>query len=106
MEKERNPISNAHQCTLGLPSRASEITVPYLLSISDMIKRTPTIVKNNISVHVQDQGYGPMALLSFRTIDSELKDSSSYGKWSLDQHSRAGILGRIMHGVWLKLFEV
>ena len=67
-----------------------------------MAIRAPKIVKTNVSVHIQDQGYGPIALLSFRTIDSELESSS----WNIDQHSRAGVIGRIMHGVWLKLLEV
>lgn len=79
----------------------------YLLTASDIAKRPTEITSDILSVHIQDQGYGPHALFTYRKLHSDLKDGENEEhKYSFEQHSRAGVLGRITVGVWKKLLEV
>jgi hypothetical protein len=93
-------------CLCDLPELPDPITpedsVIFLASTSEMKSRKPYIKKRNFSLHIQDQGYGPNALLTFRKMDSELPSNNVYTN---DDHSRAGILGRIVAGTWNKILE-
>lgn len=95
-------MSSGHQSQLPLPRRHISEGDAFLLSNADLKKRKPSWETNNVSLHLQDQGYGPIALISVRTMDSDLIGN----QWSMEQHSRAGVVGRMMHGIWLKLLEV
>ena len=74
-----------------------------MLSAADLKQRKPQLVRNNISVHVQDQGYGPIACITFRQVDS---GNDMSGKTSLSSRSKDGIIGRTVSGIWFKLLEV
>lgn len=73
----------------------------FLLSGTDMAKRSPTINHQTIGLHILDQGYGPCALLTFRMADSELSEREPMVK-----HAHSGIIGRLFRGIWHKLLEV
>lgn len=87
----------------------SAATKNFLLSSHDMSRRKPELRRDTLSLHIQDQGYGPCALLTYRQMDSELKpqhQTATSRVQELSRHARAGVLGRAVHGMWLKLLEV
>ncbi len=61
----------------------------------------PVVAVDSLGVHILDQGYGAHTLLTVRQIDGEKQK-----KLTLEQQARAGVLGRIVSGVWVKLAEV
>lgn len=73
----------------------------WLRSNSQIYKTPPQVNIDSLSMHILDYGYGAHALLTVRQVDAEKQK-----KLSLEQQSRAGILGRIISGVWVKLSEV
>lgn len=77
---------------------------PYLIGTTDLAKRRPFLERGTLAMHIQNQGKGANALLTFRKMDSELKDRQH--AWTIEQHSRAGILGRLLSGLWVKLLEI
>ena len=101
-------ISSCHQSKLPLPSVGVVNETPFLLNAADLKSRKPCIKGKVLSLHIQDQGYGPIALVTFREMGkTELNDGSRVNqKWSLDQHSRTGVLGWALQCVWTKLLEV
>lgn len=76
----------------------------FLLSAYDMHLRKPELSRLTLSLHIQDQGYGPCALITFRRIDSEMKVDGD--TTNLMQKAHSGVLGRALVGVWNKLLEV
>ena len=92
--------SSPHQTSLPVGRVMEMKGDSYLLSQSDMKRRSAEIMCENVSLHIQDQGNGPIALITLRRFDSENPE------YNLDQNSRKGIVGRIMAGIWLKLLEV
>ncbi len=101
---DQNVVS-AHCKSLPLPKAHNGDGAKHLLTSSEMQSRKPQIAKQNVSFHLQDQGFGAIALITVRGFDSALEDSGNQ-KWSLDQHSRSGVVGRLFAGVWRKLLEV
>ena len=73
----------------------------WLKSNSQLQSSPPSMQMSSMSMHIIDQGYGANALLSVRQIDHE-----DQKKFTLEQQSRAGVLGRIVSGVWVKLAQV
>jgi hypothetical protein len=73
----------------------------WLRSNSQLYALPPHISIDSLSLHVLDHGYGPHALLTVRQIDPEKQK-----RFTLEQQSRAGVLGRIISGVWVKLASV
>ena len=83
------------------------ITRPrFLLSYSDMKMRPPSVEKNRLSLHLLNQGFGVNALLSVRLMDAETDVNPLGEPWLLKSRSRAGLLGRLLRGVWRKLMVV
>lgn len=108
-----------------LPGAEAQDVQSFLLSANDMNVRKPALGRQTLSLHLQDQGYGPYALLTYRSMDSELtrREAGEYNTGSnggkdnqtnnnsgyvaaLGRHAQAGVLGRALQGVWLKLLEV
>lgn len=88
----------------GVPirHRAGYIHQPtWLRSNSQLYTLPPQVAVDSLGLHILDQGYGSHTLLTVRQIDSEKQK-----KFTLEQQSRAGVLGRIISGVWVKLAEV
>ncbi len=73
----------------------------WLRSNSQLYTMPPVVAVDSLGVHILDQGYGAHTLLTVRQIDGEKQK-----KLTLEQQSRAGVLGRIVSGVWVKLAEV
>lgn len=73
----------------------------WLRSNSQIYAVPPQVNVDSISMHILDHGFGAHALLTVRQIDSE---KQKY--FTLEQQSRAGVLGRITSGVWVKLARV
>jgi hypothetical protein len=75
---------------------------PTWLKSNAQLQRNPPLVRmHTMSMHVLDHGYGANALLTVREIDDE-----KHKGFTLEQQSRAGVLGRIVSGVWVKIAEV
>jgi len=103
--KQKSALRKADE--LRLPMRGG--SGRFLLTHGDMKLRPPTIKTNGLSLHLLDQGYGTNTLLTVRTMDvegglHELKDGQD--PWKLSERSRAGVLGRLLRGVWRKLMVV
>lgn len=73
----------------------------WLQASSHMRNHPPALQMDTLSLHILDQGYGANALLTVRQMDGE-----NQKRLTLEQHSRAGVLGRIISGVWAKVAEV
>jgi len=73
----------------------------WLRSNSQLYTMPPIVAVDSLGVHILDQGYGAHTLLTVRQIDGEKQK-----KLTLEQQARAGVLGRIVSGVWVKLAEV
>jgi len=73
----------------------------WLRSNSQLYTMPPVVAVDSLGVHILDQGYGAHTLLTVRQIDGEKQK-----KLTLEQQARAGVLGRIVSGVWVKLAEV
>jgi len=73
----------------------------WLRSNSQIYSAPPQVHIDSLSLHIMDYGYGAHALLTVREIDPEKQKM-----FTLEQQSRAGVLGRIISGVWVKLAEV
>ena len=89
----------------GVPlrRRAGYNYSPTWLRTNSQIYANPAHLRNDtMSLHILDQGYGPNALLTVRQIDPEKQQK----RFTLEQQSRSGILGRIISGVWAKVAEV
>lgn len=74
----------------------------WLRSHSQIYAKPAHLHLDSIGLHILDQGYGPNALLTVRQIDSEKQQK----RFTLEQQSRTGVLGRIISGVWVKVAEV
>jgi Ca2+-binding EF-hand superfamily protein len=103
--KQKSVLSDGDE--LRLPERGGGGR--FLLSHAVMKLRPPTIKTNGLSLHLLDQGYGTNTLLTVRTMDAEgginnAKDGQD--PWKLAERSRAGVLGRLLRGVWRKLMVV
>jgi hypothetical protein len=111
MEKPRLSVQGAtshtspHKTFLPVPPVVESQGEGFSLSSTDMRKRVPKIYNEMFSLHLQNQGYGPTALITIRKMDGELPDTPA-GKWGIEQNSRSGIIGSTMGGIWLKLLEV
>jgi hypothetical protein len=66
----------------------------YLLTAPEMEKRKPSLIGEPMSIHVQDQGYGPIAVFTFRKSSSERVGDNT------------DALGEVTEGIWKKLLEV
>ena len=73
----------------------------WLQASSHMRNHPPALQMDTLSLHILDQGYGANALLTVRQMDGE-----NQKRLTLEQQSRAGVLGRIISGVWAKVAEV
>lgn len=73
----------------------------WTLSNSQLQGSPPSIGLETIGLHLLDQGSGPNALVTIRRIDGEKRSDLNW-----EEKSRCGILGRMLDGVWTKLFEV
>mmetsp|Transcript_13380 Transcript_13380/g.13877 ORF Transcript_13380/g.13877 Transcript_13380/m.13877 type:complete len:932 (-) Transcript_13380:194-2989(-) len=75
----------------------------WLISGSDLKKRTPKLQFNDLSLHLLDQGHGPSALITIREIDNEKEAYGANQKKKLSssllEDSKCGIIGRILTGV-------
>jgi hypothetical protein len=73
----------------------------WLKSNTQLLNDPPQMRMDTMSMHILDHGYGANALLTVREIDDEKNTG-----FTLEQQSRAGVLGRIVSGVWVKIAEV
>jgi hypothetical protein len=73
----------------------------WLKSVAQIRKHPPKVCMNSLSIHILDQGFGSHTLLTVRETDSENQKT-----FTQEQRSRAGVLGRIISGVWVKLAQV
>ena len=73
----------------------------WLRSNSQIYSAPPQVHIDSLSMHILDYGYGAHALLTVRQMDLEKQK-----RFTLEQQSRAGVLGRIISGLWVKLAEV
>ena len=78
----------------------------HLLSAFDLKERTPKFNFNTVSLHMIDQGYGPYSLVTFHKFEDEIPVNKEAVKWSPEQKSDAGIIGRILAGTRRKLCAV
>lgn len=97
--------TSPHKTFLPVPPVVEAQGAGFSLSTADLRKRVPEIYNEMFSLHLQNQGYGPMALITIRKMDGELPDTPTK-KWGIEQNSRSGIVGSTMSGIWLKLLEV
>ena len=99
---EKNTLFTSNGSGIPLRRRAGYNYPPtWLRSNSQIYKSPPQVNIDSLSLHILDYGYGAHALLTVRQIDAERQK-----KLTLEQQSRAGILGRIISGVWVKLADV
>lgn len=75
-------------------------TPSWLQSTAQLHKHPAHIHMDSMSFHLLDQGFGAHTLLTVRQMDSE-----GQKRFSPEQQSRAGVLGRIVSGVWVKLAQ-
>ena len=73
----------------------------WLMNGSTIKSNPPKIQFDNLSIHILDQGYGPSACITIRQIDDEKTE-----QLPLHAKSKLGVLGRILSGVRLRIFEV
>ncbi len=73
----------------------------WLLPTPVVRRRPPGVMFNTMSATIIDQGSGPIACFTVRKIDNEGEASLS-----LESQSRLGVIGRLLTGVRMKLFEV
>jgi hypothetical protein len=73
----------------------------WLQSVAQIHKHPAQVHLHSLSIHILDQGFGAHTLLTVREIDPE-----NQKRFTLEQRSRAGVLGRIISGVWVKLTQV
>lgn len=82
----------------------------WLISGSDLKKRTPKLQFNDLSLHLLDQGHGPSALITIREIDNEKEAYGANQKKKLSssllEDSKCGIIGRILTGVRACILKV
>lgn len=97
--------TSPHKTFLPVPPVTEAQGAGFSLSTTDLRKRVPEIYNEMFSLHLQNQGYGPMALITIRKMDGELPDTPTQ-RWGIEQNSRSGIIGSTMGGIWLKLLEV
>lgn len=99
---EKHTIFSTNGDGVPIRHRAGYNYPPTWLRSNSQIYATPPQVHiDSLSLHILDQGYGAHALLTVRQIDPEKQK-----RFTLEQQSRAGVLGRITSGVWVKLAEV
>lgn len=99
---DRSTIFSTNGAGVPLRRRAGYNYPPtWLRSNSQINKSPPQLNIDSMSLHILDYGYGAHALLTVRQVDGERQK-----KLTLEQQSRAGVLGRITSGVWVKLAEV
>jgi hypothetical protein len=88
----------------GVPlsaARSYTDTPTWLQATSHLRKHPAQVHMDTMSFHLLDQGFGTHTLLTVRQLDNEKQR-----KLTLEQQSRAGVLGRIVSGVWVKLAQV
>lgn len=88
----------------GVPLKVTRAytDIPTWLSASNYLRKHPAqVVQDTMSFHLLDQGFGTHTLLTVRQLDGERQKH-----FTLEQQSRAGVLGRIVSGVWVKLAQV
>ena len=99
---DKSTIFSTNGAGVPLRRRAGYNYPPTWLRSNNQINKSPPQVNiDSISLHILDYGYGAHALLTVRQVDGERQK-----KLTLEQQSRAGVLGRIVSGVWVKLAEV
>ena len=99
---EKSTIFSSNGAGVPLRRRAGYNYPPTWLRSNNQINKSPPQVNiDSMSLHILDYGYGAHALLTVRQVDGERQK-----KLTLEQQSRAGVLGRIVSGVWVKLAEV
>jgi hypothetical protein len=100
--RDRTDIFGTDGAGVPLRHRTGYDYPPTWLRSNTQLQGTPPQIEmDTLSMHILDQGYGANALLTVRQIDGEKQKS-----FTLEQQSRAGVLGRIISGVWVKLAEV
>ncbi len=86
-----------------LAKRVRHATAPtWIRSNTQLMKHRPSLKLDTLSMHVMDHGGGPNCLITIRAIDDEKQSS----KFSLEEKSRCGVLGRILDSIWTKLLVV
>lgn len=100
--QDKSTIFSTNGAGVPLRRRAGYNYPPTWLRSNSQINKSPPAVNiDSMSLHILDYGYGAHALLTVRQVDGERQK-----KLTLEQQSRAGVLGRITSGVWVKLAEV
>jgi hypothetical protein len=59
---------------------------------------------DTLGLHILDYGFGASVLLTVRKIDTETLHP--HKKYTTEQRSRMGILGRMISGIWVRLAQV
>ncbi len=99
---DRSTIFSTNGAGVPLRRRTGYNYPPTWLRSNSQINKSPPAVNiDSMGLHILDYGYGAHALLTVRQVDGERQR-----KLTLEQQSRAGVLGRITSGVWVKLAEV
>lgn len=73
----------------------------WVLPTPEMRSYPPMLDFTSLSIHILDHGFGACCLISVRQIDDE-----GYPTRTLEEKSMTGCLGRLVGGIWRKLFEV
>ena len=103
VDRDKSTIFSSKGAGIPLRRRTGYDYAPTWLQSNSQINANPTSIHiGTLSMHILDQGYGAHALLTVRQVDAE----KQHRRLTLEQQSRAGVLGRIVSGVWVKLAEV
>lgn len=99
---DKHTLFSSNGAGVPLRSRVGYNYPPTWLRTTSQINASPPKVSvDSISLHLLDYGFGAHALVRVRQIDTEKQKH-----FTLEQQSRAGVLGRIASGVWVKLAKV
>jgi len=97
------------RCLSGIPIhsiRGRRSHPDWLISGSNLKISPPSINCKTSSISIIDHGYGPVAIVSIREIDDEKNRKHHTRKWTMEELSRCGVLGRIFCGIRKKIFKV
>ena len=78
----------------------------WLTSASDLKASPPQLQTQTISLSILDQGYGTIGVVSIHELEDEKRKKDKSRKYTMEELSRCGILGRILSGIRKKIFKV
>jgi hypothetical protein len=78
----------------------------WILSSTKLKENPPTLQFSNVSVHILNQGHGAFGCVTIRQIDDESSGADGDSWKDIKSASKAGIIGRLITAIRIKLFEV